>query len=255
MQLVRAMIDLGLYREVHAQPMRRTLRHLALLVLLATAALTWVVAGGVGRFLDGVERHVDKIPTIVIKNGEASVDVPQPWLLEVGRTEDGTRVMLIIDTTGTLKGFAPDQVGLFLARRHLIVRVNTSSGVIPISLRWIGDRTIGPDLARRWIGRARWVVPLVVAMILFVYGFLAKTLQALLLTIVASAAAGSRRAALRFGSLFTISVYALTPAVVLAAGRRLGDVSIPSFIFVYWGVAIVYAALGASRAVETVDGK
>jgi hypothetical protein len=252
MQLLRAMVDLGLYREVHAQPMWRTLRHLALLVLLATAALTVVIAGGVGRFLDGVERHVDKIPTITLGNGEASVDVPQPWLLEIGRRDDGTRVVLIIDTTGTWSDFRSDQVGLFLARRHLLVRPDSEARSHAVPLRYFGNRTIGPELARRWIARARWVVPAAVAAILFVWGLVAKTAQALLLTIVASMAAGSRRRALHFSSLFTIAVYALTPAVVLAAGRRLGGVAIPWFIFVYWGIAALYAALGASRAAETL---
>src|SRR4051812_42529994 len=121
--LGRATYDFGLYPEVQRQRLRRTFAHLVLLVLLSTVAATGMVALAVRGMVGRVLPEVDKLPTITIKDGQASANVPQPWVKNLGPDEDtGKDVVLIIDTTGTLTGFTENQIGLFLARTQLLVK-------------------------------------------------------------------------------------------------------------------------------------
>src|SRR3954468_18506931 len=96
--------DRGVFTEVHRQRMRRTIAYVLFLVLLSTGTVTWLVAAQVGRAVNRVLPEVDKIPTITIRNGEASASVEQPWVRRIGE-DKGHQVVLIIDTTGTLDGF------------------------------------------------------------------------------------------------------------------------------------------------------
>jgi hypothetical protein len=244
--LLRSVFDLGLYAEVHAQRLRRTFAHLFVLVLVTTLASTigfaGVVRGWVGRLLP----EVDKLPTITIKNGEASANVPQPWVKRLGETDRGNQLVLIIDTTGTRTGFEANEVGLFLQRRQLLIKGDDAQAHA-VSLKRVGDRVIGPQLARRWLERARIIVPLVFAAVMLVVFWVTKTLQALLFTLVALIGAAGRRRPLGFGSLFTVAAHALGPPVLLDALLWLTPLRLPYAGLIYVGLAVVYTVLGVRR--------
>ncbi len=243
----RATYDLGLYPEVQRQRLRRTFAHLVLLVLLSTVAATVLVALAVRGLVGRVLPEVDKLPTITIKDGQASANVPQPWVKKLGPDEQsGKEVVLIIDTTGTLTGFGEDQVGLFLARRELLVKTNDRPEQ-SIALSRFGDRVIGPQLIRKWVLRLQWLAPLGFAAAAFVYYWLVKGLQALLLVLVGMLAASGRRRPLGFGALFSIGVYALTPAVLADCVLFFLPLAVPYWWALYLAIAIVYTVLAVRR--------
>jgi hypothetical protein len=245
--LGRATYDLGLYPEVQRQRLRRTFAHLVLLVLLSTVAATAVVALGVRDLVRKVLPEVDKLPTITIKDGQASANVPQPWTKRLGRDdESGRELVLIIDTIDVLPGFGEDQMGLFLQRTNLLVKPSDGQ-VRVIPLERIGDRVIGPQLIRTWLVRMQWLAPLVFGVAAFVYFWLMKGLQALVLVLVGLLAATGRRRPLGFGSLFAIGVYALTPAVLIDCLLRVTRVQVPFWWLLYLGIAIVYTVLAVRR--------
>lgn len=244
-RLLRACFDLKVYAEIHRQPLRLTLLHLVRLVCLATAALSVVVTLGVGRLVERLLREADKLPTITIKDGEASANVPQPWV-KVLAEEHGRKLVAIIDTTGAREGFAADEQGLFLARRHLYLK-GEDGGVRAIALSRIGDRTIGPELIKRWLVRARWLVPLAVTVALFVWFWLAKGVQALVLTLVALIASSGRRRPLGFTSLFTVATHALSAPVLAAVLVAALPVRVPYFFVLYFAAAVVYTVLAVRR--------
>ena len=240
--LSRVSFDLGVFANVAKQRLRRTFVYLLLLVVLSVASTTtlWMM-----RLREGVrwlEPHLDEIPTITIRNGVASADVEQPWVKRLGNDDDGSEVVAIIDTTGTLKDFEPNQIGVFLKKREVVVKNKDQTRVVPLSK--FPDTTIGPDIVRGWIKQAMRRAPLYIGGFLGIWYLFAKTMQALLL--VLAALIGAR--AMRFGQLFTIAVYALTPAVILDSALPFTKLHIPLFWAIYWGLGITYAILGAKRA-------
>jgi hypothetical protein len=241
--LSRVSFDLGVFAGVARQKLRRTLVYLLLLVVLSVASATTVWMLELRKAVRWLEPHLDEIPTITIRNGQASADVEQPWVKRLGTDDHGHEVVAIIDTTGARQDFAPNEVGVFLKRREVVVKqASDELRVIPLSR--FPDTTVGPDIVRGWIATAMRRAPFYLAAFFSVWYLFAKTMQALVLVLFALIGAGS----LRFGQLFTVAVYALTPAVILDCALPFVKLHVPLFWLVYGVVAVVYTILGAGRA-------
>ncbi|MCU1280102.1 MAG: hypothetical protein JWM53_3648 [bacterium] len=243
--LATVAFDLGVFTSVARQRLRRTFVYLLLLVALAAGASTVRVMLTLREAVRWLEPHLDEIPTIVIRNGEASADVEQPWVKDLGKDDKGNRVVAIIDTTGAREDFAPDEVGVFLKKREIVVKQIEERREIPLSR--FPDTTVGPDVVRGWIKQAMRRAPFYVGAFLLAWYLFAKSMQALVL--VLAALIGAR--AMRFGQLFTIAVYALTPAVLVDCALSLVKLHVPAFWLVYLAVSVAYAILGARRADAT----
>ena len=241
--LSRVSFDLGVFAKVARQRLRRTFVYLFLLVVLSTAATTVVWMMHLREAVRWLEPHLDEIPTITIRNGQASADVEQPWVKRLGSDDQGHDVVAIIDTTGARQSFGPNEVGVFLKRRDLVVKqASEELRVIPLSR--FPDTTVGPDIVRGWIATALRRAPFYLGAFLGIWYLFAKTMQALLL--VLAALIGAR--AMRFGQLFTVAVYALTPAVLLDSALPFTKLHLPAFWLVYAAIGVAYAILGARRA-------
>jgi hypothetical protein len=244
--LVRAGLDLDLYRSVYRQRVRRTLVYLLVLAVVAAAGFAAAGTLALRRAAKRIDPHLDKIPTIIIRDGEASADVPQPWRLRLDRDERGRELVLIIDTTGTLTDFEPHERGLFLQKQHLLVKGDDGETQV-VPLERVPDTELGPERLRELIARTLRKVPPLLFLLGLVYYLVVRALQALLLVLVAMAASGTRRRPLRFGQLYNISVYALTPAVLLDVAHWFVPFRVPWFFALYFVVALLSTILGASR--------
>jgi Protein of unknown function (DUF1189) len=243
--LLTVVFDLGVFTQVARQRLRRTFVYLLLLVALATGASTTRVMLTLREAVRWLEPHLDEIPTIVIRNGEASADVEQPWVKDLGPDEHGNRVVAIIDTTGQRQDFEPNEVGVFLKKHEVVVKQPEERREIPLSR--FPDTTVGPDIVRGWIKKVMVRAPFYIGGFLFAWYLFAKAMQALIL--VLAALIGAR--AMRFGQLFTVAVYALTPAVILDCALTFLPVHIPAFWVIYLAISVAYAILGARRADAT----
>lgn len=246
--LSRISFDLGIFRRVARQRLGRTFVYLLLLVGLSATASTVSATLGLRDLVRRLEPHLDQIPTIRIRDGEASADVEQPWVKELGTDEAGRKRVLIIDTTGARSGFAPDEIGLFLQRHQLLVKTADEERALPLDR--VPDTTIGPDVARQLLAKVMRRAPFVLAALFTIYYLFVKSMQALLLVLPALAGAGKERA-LPFGALFSVAVYALTPAVLLDAALPFLPLRLPMFWLIYATIAVAYAVLGGQRAAAT----
>ncbi|HWE28265.1 MAG TPA: DUF1189 family protein, partial [Polyangia bacterium] len=241
--LSRVSFDLGVFAKVARQRLRRTFLHLLLLVVISTAATTTLAMMQLRKAVRWLEPHLDEIPTITIRNGQASADVEQPWVKSLGTDDHGHAVVAIIDTTGARQDFAANEVGVFLKKREVMVKQDSEElRIVPLSR--FPDTTIGPDIVRGWIATAMRRAPFYIGAFLVVWYLFAKSMQALLL--VLAALIGAR--AMRFGQLFTVAVYALTPAVLLDSALPFLPFHVPAFWLVYTAIGVTYAILGARRA-------
>jgi hypothetical protein len=241
--LSRVSFDLGVFAKVARQRLRRTFVYLLLLVVLSTAASTTIIMVRLREAVRWLEPHLDEIPTITIRNGEASADVEQPWVKRLGRDNSGLEVVAIIDTTGQREDFADGEMGIFLKRTTVIVKSPDQKRELPLSR--FPDTTIGPEIARTFIAKMMRRVPFYLGAFLFVWFLFAKSMQAFLLVLAALIGARNR---LGFGALFTVAVYALTPVVLLDAVLPFVKLNVPMFWLIYLAAAAAYAILGARRA-------
>jgi hypothetical protein len=240
--LSRVSFDLGVFAKVARQRLRRTFAYLLLLVVLATTTTTIAWMMHLREAVRWLEPHLDEIPTITIRNGEATADVEQPWVKRLGKDDSGLEVVAIIDTTGTRQDFAPNEMGLFLKKTELVVKQVDQTRVVPLSR--FPDTTVGPDVVRGWIKTAMRRAPFYIGGFLAAWFLFAKSMQALLLVLAALIGARS----MRMGQLFTVGVYALTPAVLIDCALSFLPVHVPAFWLVYIAIGVTYAIAGARRA-------
>ena len=239
--LAKVSFDPGVFTQVARQRVRRTFVYLLLLVLIATGSTTMWVMFKLHEGARWLEPHLDEIPTITIKDGKASADVEQPWVKHLGTDEKGHQVVAIIDTTGTLDGFQPNEIGVFLKQTEILVKQEDQERIFPLSR--FPDTTVGPDIVRGWIKEAMRRAPFYIGAFLLAWYLFAKTMTAVVLVLAGLVTGRS----LRFGQLFTVAVYALTPAVLLGVLEAY-VIHVPAFWLVYWALAITYTIIGASRA-------
>jgi hypothetical protein len=246
--LVLTPFDLGTFARVARQPVRRTLAHLFLLILVATIASTVSLTLGLRELVRRIEPHLDKLPTITIRDGVASADVPQPWVQKLGTDDDKHDIVLIIDTTHESpdrRELAPNEIGLALHRTTLTL-VTPGEPPRVFALDKIPDTTLGPDVARRFIDHWMRRIPYYIALALLAWYIFAKVTQATILVLFALIGSSKRR--LGFGALFSVGVYALTPAILFASIAALLPFQVPMTFMIYSGLAIAYAILGGQRA-------
>jgi hypothetical protein len=246
--LVMTPFDLGTFARVARSPVRRAMAHLFLLILVATAATTITWTLGLRDLVRRIDPHLDKLPTITIRDGVASADVEQPWVQKLGTDDENHEIVLVIDTTHETpdrRELAANEIGAALYRTTLVIGVAGEQPKV-VKLDQVPDTTIGPDIARRFIDHWMRRVPFYLAALLFVWYVFAKGTQATLLILFALLGAGRRR--LGFGALFSVAVYALTPAVWIATIVAFVPYQVPMTFLIYSGIAIAYAILGGQRA-------
>jgi hypothetical protein len=240
--LITVPFDLRVFSRVAPQRTSRTLVYLLLLVAISTAVATTSAMLTLRQLVKEIEPHLDEIPTITIRNGQASADVEQPWVRSFGKDTYGNEQVLIIDTTGERTDFHPHEVGAFLQRTVLSIKSERERR--DFNLDQLPDFTVGPEIARQFIAKLMRRAPFYIAGFLVFWYLFAKSMQALLLVLAALLAART----LRFGSLFTIGVYALTPAILLDSLLTFLPFHVPFFWLIYLGLAVTYTVLGAQRA-------
>jgi hypothetical protein len=248
--LARVWFDLSVFKRAVAQRGGRTFAFLMILVLLSTLASTIALVLSLRDLARRLDPFLDQIPTVTIKDGKASADVPQPWVKQIDR-ENGRPWVLIIDTTGQRTDFEPEELGLFLQRDQLIVKDANKRQELPLAQ--VPDMVVGPKTLRAWIAKILRLAPFYLGGFLLVYFFVAKLFQALVLVLAALAGASGRKRQLDFGALFTVAAYGLAPAVLLDCVDDFLPFHVPHFWLVYLAVAATYTVLGARAASDEPD--
>jgi hypothetical protein len=249
--LARVAFDLSVFKRVAAQRTSRTFGFLLILVLLSTLAATLSTMRVLHELARKADPYLDKLPTVTIKDGKASADVPQPWVKKFDDDEHGRAVVLIIDTTGQRTDFEANEVGLFVQREQLIMKSEDQRREVPLSQ--VPDMVVGPKTVRGMTHKILTRAPFWIGAVLLVYYFLAKLMQGLILVLTGLIGASGRKHPLGFGALFTVGVYALAPAVLLDCVTDLLPFSVPHFWLIYLALAATYSVLGARAASDEAD--
>ena len=251
-RLLRAPFDFGVFAEVATQRGLRSVGGLAILILLSVGVATASMSLTAHRVYRQLTPLIDELPTVTIRNGRASANVPQPWVKE---TQEGLRsVALIIDTTGATTGFKPNQIGLLLTLDRILIKQENGE-VRDFDLATVGDRVVGPSELHQIIRHALHWMPWMLAGITLVWFLFAKTATAMLLVMVALMASQGRRRPLSFGGLFAVAVHGLAPAVFLDCALMLMPFSLPMFWVFYTVMAIIYTVVGMQRVPELETAK
>jgi len=253
--LWRSTTNFRFYKEVAFQKVSKSIGYFFLFIFLITLVLSMKRSTALIQGMDEVSKELgDRLPEIRIKDGTVSTDAQEPFIIE---EKD---FIFIIDTTGKIttidlsyfvskenKTRFSDEIGGFykqgiLLTKNKLIHRQSEIETREYDLSKIKSFTINKEAMERWRkASSRFAFPFLVV-ILFPYYIVAKLIQILLFSLVALIMNTVTKANLKYENLFNISLFALTPPVLLATIFNLAGLRIPLFLslFLYTVIYIVF---------------
>jgi hypothetical protein len=238
-----------LYRDVAANWRGRAFVYLLLLL-----AVTWVPEMlDVYRSLtseaatQGRQDSLGRIPPISVADGRLSIDAEEPYYVRA--TEDGP-AFAIIDTTGEVSSLdGQDASVLVTASEVFFVRGGGRGGgstVDRYSLSQFGDISFDGETLERWASTLIGWIPVVAYPVALVWSFAYRLAQVLLYSLFALLIARQQKLELDFPALYSITLIAITPAVILKTAVWLSNFSMPLLFLPHIALALGYVYFGVA---------
>ncbi len=249
MGLTLPIVNSNFYRKAAGRRLSSALLVFFVFGFLLTVLSTLALSNGLIGASQAIQRAYEQgdFPTIVIRDGQASVDGPQPYYIM-----DQPDMLIAIDTTGTLTGIDPNayKQGMLLTRNEILIlqddgrkqsvtleELQTVLGKNPLVLDQAGAQTMWQSFSGLitvvgFFGLAVWNM-------LVRLGYLAL-LALLLWPLVNQIRPGSG-----YQTAFSIGVYVLIPAMILHTLITRSGVSfcgLQTLLLVpMWGLALFLA--------------
>ena len=234
------------YKEIAFQGVPRSMGYFFLFIFLITLILSMKFSTTLIQGMGQVAEEIgNKLPEIRIENGTVSTNIPEPFVIKEKKD-----FIFIIDTTGKITTIDPSyKQGMLLTKSKLIHR-QSEFEAREYNLSKIKSFTINKEIMGRWKKIfSRFAFPLLVA-ILFFYYIVVKLVQVLFFSLIALITNSAIKANLKYENLFNISLFALTPPVLLATIFTLAGLKIPLFGLLYIVVYIIFVIGGIRNCKE-----
>jgi len=235
--LWRSVTSFRFYKEIASQKVSKSIGYFIFFILLITLLLSMklstVLIQGVGAM---IEEFGDRLPEIRIENGVVSTDAQEPFTIE---EKD---FIFIIDTTGKKTTIDPSYKQGILLTKNKLIHKQSEIETRAYDLSKIKSFTVNKAAMERWRKTfSRFAFPLLLVC-LFLYFVVVKLIQILFFSLIALIANTVTKANLKYENLFNISLFALTPPVLLATIFNLAGLRIPFFLslFLYTVIYIVF---------------
>ncbi len=233
--LWRSTTNFRFYKEVAFQKVSKSIGYFFLFIFLITLILSMKFSTTLIQGMDEVSKELgDRLPEIRIENGIVSTDAQEPFTIEE------KYFIFIIDTTGKITTVDPSyKQGILLTKNKLIHR-QSEIETREYDLSKIKSFTVNKEAMERWKKTfSRFAFPILLVS-LFPYFIVAKLIHILLFSLIALIINTAIKANLKYENLFNISLFALTPPVLLATIFNLAGLKIPLFGLLYIAVYIVF---------------
>lgn len=218
--------------------------YLLLVVTIAVLPTMLFLKMALGDFMELEGQNLlEQWPTVVIENGQASVEVEEPYTIMDSEGEP----YMMIDTTGKLH--TPEEAGvLILMTKRQLIMSGGGSGTRTFDLGDMEDMRINADvLAELWARMEKFFLPVATpALILFWFGF--RSLQALFYALVGMAMLRVLEVKLPYAALVQIAILALTPALAVQLLLNLLNIHLPIEGLAVFVIAMIYLWFGIRAA-------
>lgn len=207
--------------------------------------LASIILAGLGsiRFLVEFNAEINEVvntlkanlPYFELRNGELTVDAGMPYIVS-----ESADHIFVIDTTGQLDQSILDDydVGMLLTKHDLYQKQSVFE-TRHYSLNAFAGLTITRDDMIRWLPILRWLIVIII-MFGFVFYFCGKLLSALIISLGGLIIENAVNRKIGFGSLFKLSLYALTLPMIIQVVLTLARVTVPMFFLLYYSIALFY---------------
>lgn len=176
-----------------------------------------------------------KIPTIEFVDGKAKVDIEQPYLVKDDKTKE---VVAIVDTTKEPQSYLEEYKGqlMVFGETEMVTRDNRGMIKIMKYSEFHTNFTVNSSVAMQWVQRIQsWFLP-VSFLLCFLWQFLAKVTEVLVVAGVVTLYQSSRP---DFSTHFKLAILALGPAMAFSFAAfvlRMFVFAIPLSSLLFWGI-------------------
>ena len=233
--LWRSVTNFRFYKEIAFQRISKSIGYFFLFIFLITLVLSMKFSTVLIQGMGEVSKELgDRLPEIRIENGVVSTDVQEPFVIE---EKD---FIFIIDTTGKKTTIDPSYKQGMLLTKNKLIHKQSEIETREYDLSKIKSFTVNKEATERWRkALSRFAFPILLIS-LFPYFVGVKLIQILLFSLIALIVNTATKASLKYENLFNISLFALTPPVLLATIFNLAGLKVPLFGLLYVAIYIVF---------------
>lgn len=234
-QFFQSLSSVRFYREMNRRSLSDAIKYFSLLILLVTGILSVRFTSECLKALSSFETWSRAhLPEIMIQKGQVSVNVQQPW------QKEEKDFILMIDTTGKTTDIDEKYPqGILLTKDKLLLKRGPFESR-RYDLSAIDQFRLDSETVRKLRRIGQWLLPPLLALILFVYFWVGKFSQIIFFSGLSLLTNWMAHKDLPYGTLLTIGFYAITPPLLLFCVTALFKFPAPFFDMVYLAS---YAAL------------
>jgi hypothetical protein len=187
---------------------------------------------------------ISQIPQITIINGEASVDVAQPYKII---NPDNGRVLALIDTTGETTSLEGTEAVVLITRTEVMFK-KSDVETRTFSLKNIGHFTLDQQRVTGWLGVIRGYAAVVLYPFAVTGSFAFRIVQLLVYAAIGLLFARWCKTNISYLSLIRLSVMAVTPIIIIKTIVGITDIKIPFAGLLYFAIAMAYLFIGVKAS-------
>lgn len=239
MKIVSSVQGIKHYENVLKETTGKAVLYLLLISLLLGAI--GAIRGAI-EVNDGISRFIkiynDKCPNYELKNGELSVDGSMPIVLS--EDEDN---YIVIDTTNNTNPDVLDSHsnGILLLKDKMIQKKNGIQTEVT-DFKSLQEVTINKNIVNRYLPFAKIIIPFIFLGNILGY-FLGGLISSLFLALFALIINGIFKTKLKYGQLYSLSIYALTTPLIINTLFKILNLEHFSFYWLIYHI-IAYAYIG-----------
>lgn len=183
---------------------------------------------------------VQQLPTITLKDGQASIDKPSPYFI---RTPDN-HILAVIDTSGQFT--SPDQTqGVVLLTKDKLYIKRNATEVRQYELKNTEDMVITQTKVYNFLHLVKNWGLFIVYPILVIGSWIYRVIETLIYAIIGTLIfANIMKVKLEYQQILRIAVMAVTPPIVLSTVLDFFFITFPYQFFLYFIIAMAYIVYG-----------
>lgn len=228
------------YRDAAAGGTGRMIGYVALLIVVATAAVTVKTHIALVQALELAKPWVrEHVPEIRIQDGKVTSPAPQPYV------QQSKEFTFILDTTGQTTALDPKvEQGVLLTATEIIYR-RSAVRTETYSLAQVKQLLIAPATIETWISTAQQWLWVAIAIAAFTGLWITKLLQVFFWSLLGLLLRAMLKRAVTYRGLLHVGFYALTVPVLAESALFLAGVQVPGPVvlalylaYLTWGVSV-----------------
>lgn len=192
---------------------------------------------------------VSQIPQITIENGEASVDVNQPYHI---MDPDTKRSLVIIDTTGSITSLDDAEAAVLIAKNQAIFKRNAYE-TRQFSFAEIPQFTLDQQTINGWLDNIQKYLALTLFPCALLGSFVFRIIQVLIYAAIGLFFASLCHTNRSYLSLIRLAVLAVSPCIIIKTILGIAGIDLPFAGLLFLVIAMGYLYFGVKASTDDDD--